>query len=124
MFFQLTCSHARVTVDGGLVLKTLLLKFSRANDAFANGSGTFLGSFAGNVAIFDGRHLDVQIDPMKQRAGNALTVTLHLQRAAPAFALKIAEVAAGTWVHCSHQHELGWKRDTACGARHSYFPVL
>ena len=56
------------------------------DDALANGSGSFFCAFAGDVAVFDGRHFDVQIDAIEQRAGNALTVPLHLQGTAAAFA--------------------------------------
>src|SRR5262245_59896438 len=94
------------------------------DDAIANSSGRFLSAFAGNVPVFHGRDFDVQIDAIEQRAGDALTITLHLHGAAPAFALEIAEVTACAGIHCSHKHELGGKSDTPRRARYSDFPVL
>ena len=87
MLFQLTRSHAGVAIYFGFVAKTFLLAFPGSHDALANGSGRFLSAFAGDVAIFHGRHFNVQIDAIEQRAGDALTVALHLHGAAPAFAL-------------------------------------
>src|SRR6185369_7670581 len=75
-------------------------------------------------AVFHGGDFNVQIDAIEQRAGDALTITLHLHGPAPAFALEIAEVTARTGIHCGHQHELGWKRDTPRRARHSDLPIL
>jgi hypothetical protein len=58
--------------------ETFLLAFPGSHDALANGSGRFLSAFARDVAVFHGRHFDVQIDAIEQRAGDALTVPLHL----------------------------------------------
>jgi len=66
----------------------------------------------------------VQIDSIEQWTGDALTVTLHLDWAAAAFALEIGEVTAGAGIHCGNEHELGGKRDTPSRARHSNFPIL
>ena len=59
----------------------------------------------------------MQIDPVEERAGDALAITLDLGGAATAFAFQIAEVSAGTGIHRRHEHELGWKSDRARGAR-------
>ncbi len=96
----------------------------RSHDALANGSGSFLSAFTRDVAIFDGRHFNVQIDAIEQRAGDALAVALHLDWAAAAFALEIAEVTARAGIHRRHQHELGGKCDAPRRARHSDFPIL
>src|SRR5215469_475460 len=94
------------------------------DDAVADSSGRFLSPFAGNVAVFHGRDFNVQIDAIKQRAGNALAIALHLHRTAPAFALEVAEITARAGIHSGHEHELGGKRDAPGRARHSDFPVL
>ena len=124
MFFEVTGSHARVATCVLVIPKAVLLAFTRTDDAFANGSGGFFRSLAGDVAVFDGRHFDMQIDTIEQRPGNALTISLHLDWAATAFAFEIAEVAARTWIHRCDQHELGRERDAASRARHCHFPVL
>src|ERR1700757_4242458 len=124
VLFQLPRSHASITSYFGFVSKTLLLSFPGLDDALADGSGSFLSAFAGNVTIFDGRHFDVQIDSIEQRTGDALTVTLHLHGAAAAFAFEIAEVTARAWIHCRYEHELRGKCDTPCRARHCDLSIL
>ena len=118
MLFDLARRHSGVAVCLAHPLaKPLLLPFARRADALANRGGIFLRAFAGDVAIFHRRHFDVQIDAIEQRTGNALAITLHLHRAATAFAFQIAEISAGTGIHRRDEHELGRKSDTAGGAR-------
>jgi hypothetical protein len=74
------------------------LFLSGALDAFANGGGRLLGSGARDIAVFDGRDFDVEIDAVQERAGNALAITVDLGRAATAFAFQIAEIAAWIWI--------------------------
>src|SRR5712671_1306930 len=100
MLFQLARRHAGIAIYFSLVAKTFLLSFPGSHDALANGSGSFLSAFAGDVAVSHGRHFNVQIDAIEQRAGDALTVPLHLDWAAPAFAFQIAEVTAWAGIHC------------------------
>src|SRR5438045_1672535 len=109
VLFQLARRHAGVAIYFSLVAKPFLLGFPGSHDALANGSGSFLSTLARDVAVFDGRHFDVEIDAIEQRAGDALTIALHLHRAAAAFAFKIAEVAAREGIHCGNKHELGRK---------------
>src|SRR5205823_5918191 len=86
------CSHPRVAVCLGIVSETRLLLFARGRNAFPNRARRLLRTFTRHVAIFDRRHFDVEIDPVQQRSGYALAITLHLARAAAAFALQVAEV--------------------------------
>ena len=86
MLFQLTRGHTSVAIYFHLVAKPFLLSLSGARNALANSSGSFLRAFAGDVAVFHRRHFNVQINAIKQRAGDALTVTLHLDWDAAAFA--------------------------------------
>src|SRR6266542_216996 len=65
VLFQLTRGHPRVAVYFRVIAKTLLLAFTRAGDALANRGGTLFSALAGDVAIFDGRHLDVKIDAIQ-----------------------------------------------------------
>src|SRR6266550_3585689 len=124
MLFQLACSHAGVAIYFRLVAEPFMLASPSSQDALANGGGSFLSAFAGDIAIVDSRHFNVQIDAIKQRTRDALTVALYLNWAAAAFALEIAEVTARTGIHRRHQHEFAWKCDAACRARHSDFPIL
>src|SRR5438067_13886800 len=110
-------SHPRVAVCLGIVSETRLLSFARGRNAFPNRARRLLRTFARHLAIFDRWHLNVEIDPVQQRAGDALTITLHLARAAAAFALQIAEVTTWTRIHCRHQHEFAREREAAGGTR-------
>src|SRR6266700_776266 len=124
MLFEMTRRHARVAVYFGVIAKALLLKLPCSDNAFADGSGSFLCAFAGDITIFDCGHFDVQIDAVKQRAGDALPIPLHLKRPATAFALQIAKMAAWTGIHCRNEHQLRGKRDATCRARHGDLPVF
>ena len=86
MLFKLACGHSRVAIYFRVVPKTLLLTFTCAPDPVANRGRAFLGALAGDVSIFDCRNFDVQIDSIEQRSGDALTIPLHLNGAATAFA--------------------------------------
>src|SRR5437667_2448593 len=124
MLFQLTRGHARVAIYFWVIAKTILLTFARADDALANRCRGFFSALAGDVAVFDSWHFDVQIDAVEQGAGNSLAIPLHLHRAATAFAFEIAKVSARTGLHGRDQHELARKGEAARCARHSNFPVL
>src|SRR5579884_3196188 len=97
--------HAGVAIHFALVLETRSLPFACLDDAFADDCGGLLGAFAGHVAIFHSWHFDVQVDAVEERAGYALSIALHLQRSAAAFAFEVAEVAAWAGVHRRYQHE-------------------
>ena len=115
----LDCARRHSGIAGRLFVgtKTHLLPFARAVDAFTDRGGTFFRSIARDVAVFDRWHFDVQVDAIEQWTGNALPITLHLHRAATAFAFQIAEVATRAGVHRRHEHELGRKSDRAGRAR-------
>src|SRR5262249_50777827 len=112
VLLQLTRRHAGIAIYFALVAKPFLLALPGLNDPLANGGRRFLSAFAGDVAVFHRRHFNVQIDSIEQWAGDALTVTLHLDWAAAAFALEIGEITARAGIHCGNEHELGGKRDT------------
>jgi hypothetical protein len=66
----------------------------------------------------------MQINPIEQRPGNSLPITLDLKRSTSAFAFEITKITARAWVHRRHQHEFGWKRDASGCARHRHFAIL
>src|SRR6266496_6587027 len=99
MLFEMTRRHARVAVYFRIIAEALLLNLPRADNAFTDGSGSFLWAFAGDITIFDCGHFDVQIDAVKQRPGDSLPIALHLKRAATVFALQVAKIAARTGIH-------------------------
>src|SRR2546423_2885785 len=124
MLFELTRRHARVAVYFCALTKTLLLKLPRTDSALADRIGIFLGAFAGDIAIFDRGHFNVQVDAIEQRTGNALPIPLHLKWAATAFSFEISEIAARTGIHRGNKHELRGKSDAACCTRHSDLRVF
>jgi hypothetical protein len=73
-------AHTRIAGDSGSVLEPLLLDVARGDDPFANRGGRFAVALAGDVLEFHGRHFDVQIDPVEQRAGDAVQIIRDLAR--------------------------------------------
>src|SRR5437667_6958989 len=124
MLFKMTSRHARIAVYSGVIAEALLLKLSRADNALANRTGSFLCAFAGNITIFDRGHFNVQIDAVEQRAGDSLAIALHLKRPATAFALQVAKIAAWTWIHRRNEHQLRRESDATCCAGHGDLPVF
>src|SRR5262249_6242779 len=117
-------SHPRVAVCLGIVGETRLLSLARGRNAFPNCARRLLRTFTRHLAIFDRRHLNMEIDSVQQRSGDALPVTLHLARTAAAIALQIAKVTARTRIHCRYQHELARERNTAGSTRNRDPSVL
>jgi hypothetical protein len=91
---NLTRTHPRIAVDLFVGTKARPLPLARKSHALTDRSGTFLHPLARNIAVFYGRHLDVQIDPIEQRSGNSLPITLDLERPTSAFPFQIAEITA------------------------------
>lgn len=74
------CAHAGVAVDFRLAGKPRVLDFSRGNQAFANLRGGFAGLHIRHLAEFHLWHLDVHINPVKQRPGNPDKIILDFAR--------------------------------------------
>src|SRR5438046_6030125 len=110
-------SHARIAVRLGIVSKSRLLPLARGGYPLTNCTGRFLQPFARHITILNRWHFDVEIDPIEQRSGNTLPITLHLSRAAAAFAFQIAEVTTRTRIHRCHQHEFARESDAAGRSR-------
>src|SRR5437016_7223378 len=112
-------SHARIAVRLGIVSKSRLLPLARSGYPLTNCTGRFLRPFARHITVLNRWHFDVEIDPIEQRSGNTLPISLHLTRAAAAFAFQIAEITARTRVHRRYQHEFAGKSDAAGCSRNS-----
>lgn len=69
MLFDLTGAHAGVAAHFRVGMEAKVLLLAGALDAFANSGGGFFGSGAGDIAIFDSRNFDVEIDAIEKRAG-------------------------------------------------------
>src|SRR4051812_39105295 len=107
VLFDLPRTHPGVAIHFRVGMETRSLFFAGVLDAVANGGGRFFGARAGDVAVFDGGHFDVEIDAIEERAGDALAITMDLGWTATTLAFQIAEVTAWTRVHRGNEHELG-----------------
>ena len=85
---------------GAIFCEALALDFAGGFDAGADGFGGFAGDVAGDVAVLDGGDFDVDVDAVKEGAGDAVAVALDVVRRAAAFALGVAEVAAFARMRC------------------------
>src|SRR5436309_15898722 len=101
--------HARIAIRFRVARETLVLLLPRPRDALTDGERVFFRALTRDITVFDRRHFDMQINPVQQRAGYPLTITLHLDRAATAFAFQVAEVSTRAGIHRRHQHELAWE---------------
>ena len=64
-----------------------------------------------------GRHFDVDVDAVQQRAADLGHVPLDLRQRAVALAARVAAIAAGARVQRGDQHEIGRKRRAELSAR-------
>ena len=89
-FSHLLRAHPAVDAYLAACAETHALFFAHAHDAFADG-GAGLGAFgAAEFVECDGGGFDVEIDSIKQRAGDALAIFFHLLRRAAALAFWVA----------------------------------
>src|SRR4029077_20083783 len=114
--FQMLRSHAGIAVRLGIVSKSRLLPLTRSGYPLTNCTGRFLRPFARHFTVLNRWHFDMEIDPIKQRSGNALPISLHLTRTAAAFVFQIAEVTTRTRIHCLYQQEFARKSDAPGGS--------
>src|ERR1700678_4437046 len=105
--------HAGVAGDGRFVGEAGLLELAGLDDAGANGGGSFAGPLAADFAKFDLGHLDVQINAVEQRAGDAAEIVLDFAGRTAGFA---RHFAVGGGIHGGDQHKLGRESDGAGGA--------
>src|SRR5262249_46159237 len=98
--------HLRITVDA-LSRESFLLPVPRLLDPLPDFSRAFGALLFGEFADLDGRYVDVNVDAIKQRAGDLRDVTLDWRGRAFALAGRVIEIAARTRVHRRHEHEAG-----------------
>jgi hypothetical protein len=91
--------HLRIAVDAER-LEALALQVARSKDALANRGGFFRPFVLGQLFVFHRGHLDVQIDPIEQRAGHARQVPLNQRRCAGAIVQHITKVSALAGMRC------------------------
>ena len=117
--------HLRVGVDlvAGLLEAPALL-LTRGHHAPAYLSRAFGCRTAAQLFILDGRHLNVNVDAIEQRAGDLGHVALDHRRRTHALARLVVEVAAGAWVHGRGQHEARREAERHGGARNGDGVIL
>jgi len=71
------------------------LEFAGAVDAVADRPACFSVARIGELLVADAGDLDVQVDAVEQRSGEARALALDHRRGAGAVVLRVAEVAAG-----------------------------
>jgi len=83
MLPDLLVGHARIA-ERILGLETILLPSPGGIDPALDGGGRFAAVFSPEFPVSDGRHLNVNIDPVQQRTRNAGLILADLLRRAPA----------------------------------------
>src|SRR5436190_20143499 len=117
-------SHARIAVRLGIVSKSRLLPIARSGYPLTNCTGRFLRPLARHITVLNRWHFDVEVDPIEQRSGNTLPITLYLTRTAATFAFQIAEVTARARIHRRDQHEFARESDAAGCSRNGDPSIL
>src|SRR6266550_7216179 len=118
------CSHARIAVRLGIVSKSRLLPLARSGYPLTNCTGGFLRPLARHITVFNRGHFDVEIDPIEQRSGNTLPISLHMTRTAAALAFQIGEVTARTRIHRRHQYKFARESNAPGRSRNGNASVL
>src|ERR1700730_11429249 len=59
----------------------------------------------------------MDIDPIHQWSGQAISIFLYLRGCASTFTAQISEMSAGTGIHCCNEHKLAWKCKRSRGPR-------
>src|SRR5437868_3555534 len=124
MPFDLARTHPGVAVHFRVGMETGTLCLARLLDAVADRGGIFFSPRAGDVSVLDGRNFDMKIDPVQERAGDALAITLNHDGTTTAFAFQVAEVTARTRIHRGDEHEFRGKSNAARGAGDSNLAIL
>ena len=78
---------------------------SSLRQIFNTFAGVSLAGVAREVAELNRRNIDMDIDAIQQRTGDAADVTLNLQGRAATFASWVIPKSTRARVHCRRQHE-------------------
>ena len=92
-------THLRVGVDL-FVVEAAELNAARGNHACTDGFRGFCGPRVGEFLVRNGRHIDLDIDAIHQRARNFRHVALNLRRRTETFASKIVCKSARASLRC------------------------
>src|SRR5690606_25177781 len=94
------------------------LPLARGDHALAHLARAFDGTRARELAVGDRRHLDLHVEAIEQRAGDARSIALHGARRTRAGVRRVAGVAARARVHRADDLRAGGEDVRAGCARH------
>ena len=95
--------NAGIAGDGG-ARKALMLNLSGSFDPCADLCGAFLMAFSGEGGKLERRYLDMEVNAVQKRTGDAGDVFLYCMRRAGAGDFGVSPIAAGTGIHRCHEH--------------------
>src|ERR1051325_2639059 len=106
----MTPNHARrhfCVGKNSIARQTVALFFARLHHSLPDGCRiiSLRGRVSAEVAKLNRRDVDVDINAIQKRSGNAADVALYLQRRAATFASRVVPKSARAGVHCGGQHE-------------------
>lgn len=84
--------------------EAVALQSAGSFDSGGDVRGAFAVAAVGQVAVFDRRHFDMDVDPVHQRAGDARAVAVDVTGGAGAGVCRVAQIAAGAGVKGRDQH--------------------
>jgi hypothetical protein len=99
------------------VSEPVKLDLTSVVDPFADGFGCVTGRLAGEVVEVDGGDLEMDVDAVEERAGDAGHVALDVWGRTVAGVIRVAEIAAGAGVERASEHETGGIGQRDGGAR-------
>jgi len=105
VFLDMPCFHLPVCINPFVVLKTLKLDIPCCDNPLPDVVRFLTHGSVRQLFIRHRRHLDMDIYPVEQRAGNLVPVTVDLSMGAGALMTAIAEIPARTGVHGCQEHE-------------------
>jgi hypothetical protein len=89
-----------IGVQAGTAAEALTLEAAGPLHPRSDGGAGFLAQRSNEITVGDGRHLQVDVDPVQQRPGDPRSVAFDLQRSAAARVDRIVEIAAGASLRC------------------------
>src|SRR5690606_18962808 len=112
-------SHLSVTKDRSRLLEAPKLNLPSRQHPFGNGSGRFRAGVSCQFIVLHLRYFDVDIDPVQQRPGDLIQITVDQGRSADTFLQEQSKVPAGAGGHSRDQHEIRGKGESACSSTDS-----
>ncbi len=104
MGLEFAAAHAGIALDLGTAGEAVVLPSSCGDDALADLAGGFTSPVAADLAELHQGHLDVEVDAVEKRTGDAAQVILDFSGRTARFR---GHFSIRSWIHGRHQHEFG-----------------